>query len=289
MKKIYHKEKGEFGIGTLILFIAMIIVAAVAATVLIQTAYQLQQQAEETGNIARQDVATGFKVITIQGIRDDLMYSETMGTGDGSTTTFTYRVSHIPINPKSITVSNGTVVLRDDGTGNLVLVSGSGASGWVGYDNGTVSVTFSTAPPTGNKINITYGCGYKPIISYLDIKVGTIAGSPPISLTSVLVEISDGYTDATLSYNESATSYRDLDASHFGVEIARDMPPSNWYRDHVITAGDIIRIYINASAVGLYLEPQTHVMLKLIPKHGVPNLVEFTTPSTYTTKYMELW
>ncbi len=68
MKKVLNrKEKGEFGIGTLIIFIAMIIVAAVAATVLIQTAYQLQQQAEETGNIAIQDVATGFKVIHIGG------------------------------------------------------------------------------------------------------------------------------------------------------------------------------------------------------------------------------
>ncbi len=69
MKKVWNKkEKGEMGIGTLIIFIAMIIVAAVAATVLIQTAYQLQQQAEETGNIAIQDVATGFKIIHIGGI-----------------------------------------------------------------------------------------------------------------------------------------------------------------------------------------------------------------------------
>jgi flagellin FlaB len=70
MKKVYKREKGEFGVGTLIIFIAMIIVAAVAATVLIQTAYVLQQQAEETGNIAIQDVATGFKVIHIGGIVD---------------------------------------------------------------------------------------------------------------------------------------------------------------------------------------------------------------------------
>ena len=68
MKKVWNKkEKGEMGVGTLIVFIAMIIVAAVAATVLIQTAYQLQQQAEETGNIAIQDVATGFKIVHIGG------------------------------------------------------------------------------------------------------------------------------------------------------------------------------------------------------------------------------
>jgi len=293
MKRMYIKEKGEFGIGTLILFIAMIIVAAVAATVIIQTAYVLQQQAEETGNIARQDVSTGFKIITIQGIREDIIYTETIDTGDGTATSITRVLSHKPVNPGSITItitdSTGEIVLRDNGVGELVLHNGSGVSGWIGYDNGTVHLNFTTAPVSWDEINITYGSGYGRTISYLDIKVGLMAGSPPISLDSVLIEISDGYNDETLTYNASATNFLDLDGSHFGVKIARDMPPCNWERDRVITAGDIIRIYVNTTAVGLYLQPQTHVMVKLIPKHGVPNLVEFTTPSTYTTKYMELW
>lgn len=287
--KMYIKEKGEFGIGTLILFIAMIIVAAVAATVIIQTAYVLQQQAEETGNIARQDVSTGFKIITIQGIREDIIYTETIGTGDGTTKSFTKVLSHKPVNPGSITITAGDIVLKDNGIGELVLLNGSGVSGWVGYDNGTVHIIFTDAPASGDEINITYGSGYGGTISYLDIKVGLMAGSPPISLDSVLIEISDGYNDKTLTYNASAKNFSDLDGSHFGVNIARDMPPCNWERDRVITAGDIIRIYVNTTAVGLYLQPQTHVMVKLIPKHGVPNLVEFTTPSTYTTKYMQLW
>ena len=59
------------GVGTLIVFIAMILVAAVAATVLITTAFKMQQQAEHTGNIALADVATGFKVINIAGSRDN--------------------------------------------------------------------------------------------------------------------------------------------------------------------------------------------------------------------------
>ncbi len=289
MRKVWRKESGEYGIGTLIVFIAIIIVAAVAATVIIQTAYVLQQQAEETGDIARQDVATGFKIITVEGIRDDYLHTETIATGDGSTTSFTATVSSGPINPNSVEVSDGTNVLRDDGTGNLVLVSGSGVSGWVGYDNRTIHLDYTTAPSTGTDIVATYGSGYKRTISYLELKVGLMAGSPPIAMESVLIEITDGYTDATLTFNASASNYSVLDGEHFAAVIARDMPPSNWERDRVITSGDVVRIYINASAIGLYLEPQTHVMIKLIPKHGVPNLVEFTTPATYTTKYMELW
>ncbi|HIH02198.1 TPA: flagellin [Thermoplasmata archaeon] len=61
------EERGEMGVGTLLIFIAMILVAAVAAGVLVQTAYKLQQQAESTGNEALQDVATGFKVLAAWG------------------------------------------------------------------------------------------------------------------------------------------------------------------------------------------------------------------------------
>ncbi|MBU1159379.1 MAG: flagellin [Candidatus Thermoplasmatota archaeon] len=64
------EEEGEMGVGTLLIFIAMIIVAAVAAGVLVQTAYKLQQQAESTGDEAIQDVAAGFKVLAVWGSTD---------------------------------------------------------------------------------------------------------------------------------------------------------------------------------------------------------------------------
>ncbi len=76
MKRVMKREQGEFGIGSLIIFIAMIIVSAVTAVVLIQISYQLQQQAENTGNIAIKDVSTGLKIISIGGYR----YNDEWGT-----------------------------------------------------------------------------------------------------------------------------------------------------------------------------------------------------------------
>ncbi len=204
MKKVWNKkEEGEFGIGTLIIFIAMIIVAAVAATVLIQTAYQLQQQAEETGNIAIQDVATGFKIIHMGG-----------------------------------------------------------------------QVNLAASPPK---------------LSTIEIKVGLIAGSPAIDMKNVLIEITDGTTDVTLSFTTNWTLVNASGSTYFTAILLRDMPPQNWANQYVMTQGDIVKLVINATAVGLNLTPQSQVTLQIIPKHGVPTYAAFMVPATLTTKYVDLY
>jgi len=61
------------GIGTLILFIAMILVAAIAAGVLIQTATNLQSKALETGSRSTMQVSTALTTVLLYGEdgRDD--------------------------------------------------------------------------------------------------------------------------------------------------------------------------------------------------------------------------
>ncbi len=74
MKRIKRKEdeEGAMGVGTLIIFIAMVLVAAVAASVLIDTANQLQQQAQRTGDEAIREVSSSFQVQDAYGVN----YSE---------------------------------------------------------------------------------------------------------------------------------------------------------------------------------------------------------------------
>ena len=62
-------DAGTVGIGTLIVFIAMVLVAAIAAAIIIKTAIILKNQAEDTGEGAQQEVSGFLKIHGMVGIR----------------------------------------------------------------------------------------------------------------------------------------------------------------------------------------------------------------------------
>jgi flagellin FlaB len=63
----HKRDRGQVGIGTLIVFIAMVLVAAIAAGVLINTAGFLQSQSEQTGQQSSSQVSDRLQVINVVG------------------------------------------------------------------------------------------------------------------------------------------------------------------------------------------------------------------------------
>ena len=210
MKNKRMNKRGEMGIGTLIIFIAMVLVAAVAATVLITTADELQMQAYSTGRTAREDVSTGLTVVHVYGDRQ-----------------------------------------------------------WVNQNNDTIQ-------------NLT-------------IKVKLQAGSDPVDLNQMIVQISDGNKIVDYSFEGSADA--DL-AYHYNATVELDPDEHDVFAaNDIMTEGTLVALdfdlaaYINDATDGpdLNFDTQQEVTCKLIPKHGIPSLVKFTTPSVYADeRYVEL-
>lgn len=64
-------NNASIGIGSLIIFIAMILVAGAAASVLIQTMNSLQEQALTTSRETMRDIASGIKVSQVTGYNNN--------------------------------------------------------------------------------------------------------------------------------------------------------------------------------------------------------------------------
>jgi len=82
--EIKNDEIGSIGIGAMIVFIALILVAAVASAVIIQTGEKLQQNAQQTGSDTQQEISGKISVNSIFVFDDAASYLLYFETAPGS-------------------------------------------------------------------------------------------------------------------------------------------------------------------------------------------------------------
>jgi len=106
-----NKDRSQVGIGTLIVFIAMVLVAAIASGVLINTAELLQTQAEATGEEASAQVTDRLQV---QSVIADTNTVSQPGTADAEITTLNLTIKKAP-GSGDINMSEVTINIISDG------------------------------------------------------------------------------------------------------------------------------------------------------------------------------
>jgi len=149
---ITEEDRGQVGIGTLIVFIAMVLVAAIAAGVLINTAGFLQSQSEQTGQestsqvtdrlqeintvgnvTANEDGVNNINVSVMKGsgsadINLSALTIEYIGPNGAETLTFDESDTANATSYFQIDAVRGTEPVAENGSDRFVLVIGLGAA-----------------------------------------------------------------------------------------------------------------------------------------------------------------
>jgi flagellin FlaB len=239
----------QVGIGTLIIFIAMVLVAAVAAAVLIQTSGTLQQKAQSTGKQATQEVSSNLMVKTIEGLRakssptsmaaNISMLELKVGLNVGS--------SPVDVNQVVISITDGTT------TNNLIYANNEQT-----YGNPMENFS-SSATAVANVYNMTTayqttpGANAKYFFTAEKIRDedGSFTQGEPVMNTGDLITV---YI--------STVSAGDTGYNYIGTMATNDAQDDT----------------------GLVVGPRTAVSIVLTPESGAATTADFITPSSYGTK-----
>jgi flagellin-like protein len=147
-----EEERGQVGIGTLIVFIAMVLVAAIAAGVLINTAGFLQTQAEATGEESTAQVSDRLQVVSQSG---NVTTESVDGTDTRVVDELNITVAQSP-GADNIDLSETTVELIGTGGQETFQLTGSQINIYTGSSGDVVLTDNSDRADIGIDLSSTY-------------------------------------------------------------------------------------------------------------------------------------
>lgn len=99
-------------------------------------------------------ISAAVNIESIEVALQTAVTSESVGTGNASTVTFTHTAAHLSVVPGTVTITAGAVIATDNGSGSL---TGTGiTAGTINYGTGAISITYTTAPANTLAITMAY-------------------------------------------------------------------------------------------------------------------------------------
>ena len=297
---ITQNRSAQVGIGTLIIFIAMVLVAAVAAAVLIQTSGVLQQKAQTTGKEATKEVSSNIDIDSIEGWRGGLNSSTSK---NDSFSDEIYRLDmrcSLKVGSEPVDMNQVVITITDGTTTNDLR-----------YIYGELNATDGDdAPRIGGDVN--------NISTYYRLEVRDGVDDGEETLCYFMKACPDAHLSGNVIYSETGTSDNNRigntsSSTYFGrcdkfyiIEEIRDEDKSYTGANPVMNTGDLVKVVIlvgpndldtdissawtrdpaNNETLGessLSIMPRTTVAIGMIPEGGAGTMVDFATPSSFGT------
>ena len=264
-KKLFMGKdtRAQVGIGTLIIFIAMVLVAAVAAAVLIQTSGVLQQKAQATGKQATQEVSSNLIIKSIEGIRAKNSSTVMSDTIDMLKVRVGLNVGSAPVDVNQVVIS-----VTDGTTANNLVYANNDKSYRTSSDSAGEMDFFGSSASTNvqlllfNSTTIDSTSNNNTARYFVAEKIRdedtSFSQTNPVMNTGDLITV---YI-ATVSSDATAATYRYASTYEATVD-----PANGTMRDS-----------------GINLVPRTTVNIIMTPEAGAATTADFVTPSSYGVK-----
>jgi flagellin-like protein len=309
------ERKAEMGVGTLIIFIAMLLVAAVAAGVLIQTAGSLQEKSLATGQQAEAQIATNAESIEV---------SASDGRG-GNLTDFQ---QFMKLSPGSDPIKLEQVILtfntQDNGAslkyrGPDSICENNNLDGYNTWTDERIIVEVNTtansyrlaedldddqqddyvyvsAPfggasylyfnlSTAGLLNVSLGADISDTTPPVAVDVSDLAVTNGTDIFAYATVQGTASVDDTVSGNNMTfivTPYK-LGEGYFSVVYEQE--GTNWVNGNM-QRGDVVRLCYEAPRA---VTEDEEIRLNFIPKVGTATLTQFVTPDVISTERVYLY
>jgi flagellin FlaB len=246
-KRFFNVDtSAQVGIGTLIIFIAMVLVAAVAAAVLIQTSGTLQQKAQSTGKEATQEVSSNLMVKAIEGVR-----AKTNSTSMASNVSLLKLKVGLNVGSSPVDL-NQVVISVTDGTTTNNLIYGNNEQTY-----GSAMTDFSGTANASTNLE----------------KLLTSTGGPGNNGKYFFTVEKIRDEDGSFSQDEPVMNTGDLVIVYISTVASGDTSYG--------TVGSLSGLTILGT--DLVVSPRTAVSIVLTPEAGAATSADFVTPSSYGT------